>query len=158
MRPGWWMTKVGEQVRGSFNGLSHGVHFALPFHLAVKSQCIFYRNPMERVLKTVFCVISGVSKHQSQSNSWMSTLPLVPGSLRAAGICCLLFTASCLSHLWSFPVFTVKLFIQVPYSLSGFAEGAKVFKQKMRAREKQPLAATLVHSLLQRSCSRQADS
>lgn len=103
-------------------------------------------------------VISVVSKHQSQSNSSMSTLPLVPGSLRAAGICCLLFTASCFSHLWSFPVFTVKLFIQVPYSLSEFAEGAKVFKQKMRAQEKQPLAATLVHSLLQRGCSRQADS
>lgn len=53
-------------------------------------------------------MISGASKHQPQSNSWTSALPLVPGSLRAAGLCCLLFTASCLSHLWSCSVFTVK--------------------------------------------------
>lgn len=55
-------------------------------------------------------------------------------------------------------MFTVKLLIQVPYSLSGFAEGAKVFKQKMRAEEKQLLAATIVYDLLQRRCLRWAVS
>lgn len=75
-------------------------------------------------------VISRASKHQSLSSSWAPSLPLVLGSLRAAGLCCLLFTASCLSHLWSCSVFTVKLFAQVPYTLSRSAERAKFFKQK----------------------------
>lgn len=146
---------VGEHVRGSVNGLSRRVHFALPFLLTASE---FHTGTPWKGASKQLSVISGASKHQFQSNSWTSTLPLVPGSLRAAGLCCLLFTASCLSHLWSCSVFTVKLFIQVPYSLSGFAEGAKVFKQKTRAEEKQPLAATLVHGLLQRGCSRRAGS
>lgn len=158
MRPGWWMARRWASAsEGQSMVWATELVLVFPSTSLLRGSEFPTGTPWKGSSKQR-PMISGASKHQSPSSSWMTTLPLVPRSPRAAGLCCLLFTASCLSHLWSCSVFTVKLFIQVPYSLSGFAEGAKVSKQKTRAGEKQPLAATLVHGLLQSGCSRWAGS
>jgi len=112
VRPMWWMTRRWESMsEGQSMVWAAGYILLFPSTLLLTASEFPIGTPWKGSSKQ--CpVISGASKHQSQSNSWTSTLPLVPGSLRAAGLCCLLFMASCLSHLWSCSVFTVKLFIQ----------------------------------------------
>lgn len=137
---------VGEHVRGSVNGLSYGVHFVLLFHFAFNRQWISYRNPMERVLKTTSCDLRGKQTSVSVQFLNVNSAPCsriiescwAPVYLTFGPALCLQLSCSFKCHI----------------SLLGFAEGAKVFRQKKRTEEKQPLAATLLQGLLQRCYSR----
>lgn len=86
MRSVWWMTR---QWMSMSEGQS--VVWAMELILFFSSTLLLTgsefptRTPWKGSSKK-HPVISGASKHQSQSNSWTSTLPLVPGSLRAAGL------------------------------------------------------------------------
>lgn len=105
---------------------------------------------MERVLKTTSCDLRGKQTSVSVQFLNVNSAPCsriiescwAPVYLTFGPALCLQLSCSFKCHI----------------SLLGFAEGAKVFKQKMRTEEKQPVAATLLQGLLQRCYSRWGDS